>query len=622
MASIDELNAALVKADQAGDTQSAQIFANQIKQMRQPTVGGIADLIRGGPAPNDQNAAGQKVGGDTNPLMAGAAQFAQQAIPFDNYINAGAIYAAQHLLGKGQGGAKTPNTYDEDLAYARGTSQGEAEKHPIASGIGGTAGAIDQAILGGRALNALGRAVPVVGRVLTAVGPVSGQGVRNTIKAFSTGATIGTAQGIASGQDKPQAALTGAVSGGVGVVAGPVASWALNKLAGPSQRAIMALADHFGGKAVVEKAYDSFLKLTGQVPSMAQLADLKTQGKLQALAADNATIGEAAAKAANAGGAPLHEQLAAANSATRPQTAAGQTDFRDVQMNDVMNMPHPQTGVKLKDTPVPDPTGILADPHVEYALRPNTAINARIGQTSPVLQRVATGSATIEDVEIIRKALRDQQNSLMRPAPGSQNSRDPLLAKEFADVASKVEGLGIKADPDYGKALNQYRGLSHYTDGFQHGLTGRAMADVPQGDSLTSKALTTPMGIAGYEHGNALATAQQALERIAPGTVHPQQTAGVQQAGQATMAAVSHPGSVFQVYHAMKAAVPGLHLPEAVQQHVAKMLFSQDPRIVRQGIANLARGKASADDIRRLGAILGGTAAAQVGSYLSQGGAQ
>lgn len=635
MPDLDQLNAALVKADQAGDTQNAQIFANQIKQMRAST-GGVA--APASPPPNDANTAGQAAGAAESPVTAAIGQAAHQGtFGLNDYVNAGARYAAQRLTGQGD------DSYDADLAYSRGKSQGEATGHPIASTVGGTLGVVLGGAGVGTALKAA-KVIPGIAGLVDAAAPKAGQGLANVTKSAVTNAAVGGGLSLAQGDDLPTSGRNAAFAAVAGPIVGKVAGGVASKLAPAAQAALGKLVPSFNPNKLsatslasmdtlaktlnvspteLQQAYDSHIKLTGALPNIAQLSDFAAQGKLKALAAANPEIGDAAMTAAAAGNAPLHVQLAQAAQdkaslaqmgvAAMPQTSQGLLQARDQAMDRIMSAPGP-TGLALRDEPVTDPTGLLGDPHIEYALRPNTAVNARLNQNSPVLDNIARGQPTIGDVEVIRKALRDQQDNFMRPAPGAGSAKDPILAKEFGDIAQKVEGLGTSAatgHTDYGTALNGYRQVSRYETGFNHGFAGKAIGDAP--DNFTASDLATPMGAAGYAHGNALNRGQQALEAIAPSSVKSAATPDLGTAAKVAHAAVTPtPSTLASVVN----HVSGLSLPKNVQQVVAKQLFSNDPVVVKQGIANLRRAGQSADSIRQLGANIGGAAGAAITLHL------
>lgn len=653
MPSIDDLNAALLKADANGDSANAHLFANQIQQMRQS---GQANPPPAGPTSSSDvaNAAGLKAGADEGDVTAAIGQVARQGtFGLQNYINAGARSIAQRLTG-----VKDPDSFADNLQYSRGVSQGEASAHPLASTIGGVLGTV----LGGGAIakgaKLAGDAVPAAGRLITSLAPAKNAPIANVLKATGTNAAIAGAQSESNGDDLPTVGRNAAISAVAGPIVGkgasmiaskiePYAAAALgklvpsfnpDKLSVPSLQAHAALAKNLDMSPTdLSAAYDSFQKLTGALPNTAQITDLASQGKLKALAAANGDIADAAMTAAAAGKAPLHVQLQQAQAdranlasmgmVGRPQTSQAILSARDQAMDSMMAAPS-ANGTALRDEVVSDPTGLLKDPHIDYALRPNTQVNNRLNQASPVLDRINTmhtpsgtnpvggpGPVTIGDLDVIRKSLRDQQSAFMRPAPGANAARDPILAKEFGDMANKVEGLGTSPQTghsDYGTALAGYRQVSRYNTGFEHGLAGNAIHDAP--DDFTAADLKTPVGQAGYAHGNALARGQAALDAIAPNSVKSDTVPGVGAAASMAHAVTApSPYSLASVVNHLS----GMSLPKNVQGVVAKQLFSNDPVVVKQGIANLRRSGQSADDIRKLGAAVGGSAGASISSYLN-----
>lgn len=632
MPSLDDLNAALLKADANGDSVNAHLFANQIKQMRDS---GQAQPQPTGPtsAADAANLAGQAAGADESPVSAAIGQAAHQGtFGLNNYVNAGARYAAQRLAG-----VKNPDDFKTDVAYSRGKSQGEYVGNPIASTIGGILGSV----LGGGAIAKGVKVIPGAAALL----PKAGEGLSNLVKSATAGGTIGAVDSAANGDDVATTGRNAAISAVAGPIVGkgagvvmskiePYAAAALGKLVpsfNPDKLPVASLQAHQAlaknldmSPTELSQAYDSYQKLTGSLPNIAQITDLSSQGKLKALAAANSDIADAAMSAAGAGKAPLHVQLqqaaqdranlAAMGSAGRPQTSQAILSARDQAMTHMMNAPG-ANGTALRDEPVTDPTGVLQSTLVDYAMRPNSQVNARLNQPSPVLDNIQRGQTTINDIETVRKALRDQQSAFMRPAPGANTARDPAMANQFGDLANKVEGLGSSSQtghPDYGTALGGYRQISRYNTGFEHGLAGKGINDAP--DDFTANDLGTNMGKAGYAHGNALARGQAALDAISPSSVKPDNTPGVGAAASVAHAATApSPYSLASVVNHLS----GMSLPKNVQGVVAKQLFSNDPVVVKQGIANLRRAGQSADDIRKLGAAVGGSAGASISNYLN-----
>lgn len=549
------------------------------------------------------NAAGQAAGQNESPVGAAFGQAAQQGFfGLDNYVNAGARWAAQRLAG-------VPNAddYSTDLAYSRGQSQGEAEGHPVAATVGGVGGAL----LGGGALGQAVRAVRGASVAAKAPGAIA-----RLAGGAATGGISAGLQAVGQGQDTPtslQTAGLGALLGGPLSVVTPAV---VQRLLPAAQRAYALLAKTIGMKpddlAAAVSAHEA---ATGAKPSMGMIADSASQGRLHALAALNPELAAAARTAADQGGAPLHEQLAAltASGATKPQNAVDLSRLSAAQMTDAMDTVHPATGVPLRDAPAPDPNGVLTAPHIDFAMRPNTADNARLSQPSPVLDRIANGTQTVGDVDTVRKALRNTQDSYLLNAPGAQRVKDPALAKQFGDIATQVEDLGRNA-PDvggaYGAALDQVRADGDYGRGFKHGLSGKP-ATTPSDDD-TAVSLMTPSGLAGYTHGQALSVGQKALNTIAPPA-----TAGASGTTPAkafsTAASAVTGGVMGKIIHGV-GMLTGNAVSPQVQAVMAKQLF--DPASVDAGVANLRRAKVSQQAIADFARTVGGSTGASIANSL------
>lgn len=592
--------------------------------------GGGAPAPKSAPSAQDVAfSAGKEAGAAESPAMAGVRQAAQQGtMGLSNYINAGVRYAGQRLTG-----VDKPDDYATDLAYSRGESEGGIGAHPVAGTVGGVAGTV----MGGAAAKAALKATGVGNAILDAMSAKKGQAVGNVAKMAATGGAIGGGGALAEGQDVPDAAKTAALSAVAAPVAAKGAGIALNKLQPVASRAWQTMAETLGETpATLSAAANAFRTLTGADPELAQIVGLKSQGKLRDLAKANPTIAQAAMTAADRGGAPLHEQLQAsqATNPSRPQTQAGQTAARDDFMDSTMQ--------QIGHTPVHDTHGVLLSPHVEMALMPDTKLNARLdslggagssgGTGRAVLDRVLNNDTTLADVDFIRQKLRDQQSNFSNPSIGSEHPKNPEAAKEFGDMANKVEALGKRSHPDYGSALDQYRTISDYSDAFQHGLDGKSFADETNDTRLLKNMQGAQSKIqggvkmsrgenavkAGYEHGNALYQGQQALNAIAPGSVStPDAGPGARHIAQGAAAVAS--GGLNSVIHGLRALpVVGDRLPEKVQAVIAQQLFN--PKTTSQGIANLTRAGAQAKDMRQLAASIGGAAAKNISDYLDNKG--
>ena len=567
-------------------------------------------------------AQGYAAGAETGPLGAAAGQAARQGtFALSNYVDAAARNAVQKFKGNNE-------TYAQSLAFERGKSSGEMAAHPVAGTVGGVVGGLAPGVAA--ALTTGGAGDVAMAASDAAKAGVGANLARNAVVG-------GTAAGVASHSEGETPVQT-AEAVGAGAALSPLGiplSFGLSKLAPASVKAMAALADAIKVPAsALAAAYDSKLKLTGALPNMAELADDASQGRIQALAAKNGLIGSLANKAADAaGGVPAHEQLAAAAQARQAsvaqggpdiaQTDSGQHADRDAAMTAAMDEPHPATGVPLRKTPVNDQGGVLISQYVKNALKPNATASIQAGLStnnaaSPLQERFDNNTATMEDLDFARQRLRDMQMTYARPAIGATHMKDPLMAKEYANAAQQVEGLGRSTDSRYGNALDDFHAASQYTDGFNHGMTGRAIDDAGNADSMTRAALQTTVGKQGYDHGNALKQMQDISASFAPGIIKPQAQPGAGNAVQGAMAAVSH-SPVFGILHAAKATkgiMPQMS-PQA-QAIVGKNLFSRDPVVVKQAIANLQRAGHTKDTMRQVGAALGGNAAANIESHLSQ----
>jgi hypothetical protein len=316
---------------------------------------------------------GIAAGGDEGSVGAAIGQFAHQAtFGLQSLADAAAQYARDRVTGNMDRG------FSEDLAEARGRSEGEIGAHPAAGTVGGVLGGL----VGAKGVGSMIRGT----RFGNAIAAVPGEKIANVAKSAAVNAGIGGATSVVNGDNLPDAARNAGISAIAGPIVQKVATFALTKMQPAAARAYQALANTIGETPqTLQNAYNAFQHLTGRIPSMAELVGLQSQGQLRELAKANPRISEAAITAANMAGQPLHEQLGALNArgATMPQTARTLTDLRDNEMTAAMNTPHPHTGLTLNDTPVNDHQSLLLDPRVGYALRPNDALNARLGNVTP-----------------------------------------------------------------------------------------------------------------------------------------------------------------------------------------------------------------------------------------------
>lgn len=571
------------------------------------------------------NAAGQQEGarpGAFASVQAAAGQAANQmTFGLANYGGAAERWVAQHVVNGGTG-----DSFSTDLAYERGLSQGQIEGHPYAGTAGGVAGGT---IGAGKLLGTI-KGIGLVGKGIQALSASKRMGmIGNAVKNFAVNTAIGTGTSLAEGEDAPDAAKNGLISGAFGTAAHATAGFAFNRLAPPAQRAFALLAAKIHEPIdVLERAYDSHVRLTGAAPNMAQVASLKTQGQLRALAAANPEIGDAAAKASNFSALPFHDQVRIAQTASRPQTESDMLASRDTMMSNAMARTDPHTGVSLGNTPVPmtDPRAhaILTDPTVTYALQKNTRLlnPQSMFNNDALVEKIANNQMTISDVDAVRRALRNQQDVYSSREAGV--NRDPDIARQFGEAATQVESIGAAAHPAYRAALRDYRAASDYASAFSHALDGGSVNDLPTGDNQLARALTRPAGQAGYEHGRSVLAGKLALDAISPNSIRPEnEQIPAAHMAHAALAVVPGGGAWSHIWHGIKAMGGGpAKLPTAVQQTIARQLFDTDPNVVRQGFTRLRQAGAKAADIEQMKTLIGGAASANAARFLGNQGDQ
>lgn len=203
MASIAELEAALVNADAAGDASAARMLAGEITRMRSVSGAGDQSGVKG--------------------KTAAFATSALDGIP----IVGPAINAATDRVAAFAGSLTGDNTYDQELSRIQGlTSRAQAE-NPGASIAGSVAGGV------------LGTA-PLVAAAPAAFGAGSGGLGMRSIYSMLTGGAIGTGDAaVRSEGDLKSTAVGGGLGLGLGFI-GPGAAAGIG-------RGVTAIADKVGG---------------------------------------------------------------------------------------------------------------------------------------------------------------------------------------------------------------------------------------------------------------------------------------------------------------------------------------------------------------------------------------
>lgn len=310
----EQLIGALKQADAAGDTAGAQHIADIIKQQRAsaaapaPAAPAMPQANIPAPITRDQTGLGPelKVGPvSSDQVTAAAENFGHNMLGIGDVIGAGGRMIAQARAGQ-------PVDYDTASKQYQTQRNYLNAAHPIASTVGGVAGAVDTGVLGGAAIGAGAKAVglsSVLSPVTSALALKEGEVVGNIGRLGLAGAAAGGAQGAAQGagetaaaggspdqvaQAAAQGGEAGAALGGIGgPVVGTVAPVVAKAIAPLGAKAAAALARLMGeDPAVVQQAWSSFGAQAGRAPTMAELASMKAQSELAKAAKTSPSLGE------------------------------------------------------------------------------------------------------------------------------------------------------------------------------------------------------------------------------------------------------------------------------------------------------------------------------------------
>lgn len=508
MPSEQELVGALRQADQAGDTEGAHRIADMIRTQR----GSVS-------APQDRaKAAGQAAGASENPLVAGAMSAADSALfGGGKYVSAAARYVGQHATG-----VQNPDDFSTDLAYAHGEESGRSDAHPIASTVGGLAGAVGSGgLLGSAVEHGTGLAAKLA---LKANAPMA-----NLMRIVGSGAIAGGSYGAAHGAvanadqgavpalrgaatEGAEGAVGGAVLAPVGAGAAKVIGAAKTALTGDaSQKAIALFADKLGvTPARVQSLMDDFRTNTGHAPRLADIADAVTKANIEPIAnakqSSAAKMQNAATDATEALPGRMQGGIAAGGQTQTPFGPASQSTMRlgdamtyqKVQMDQAMgNRADPSALANQRVTITPQDAQVLQSPQVQDALHNDRTFRAKLGTAA---QNAATGAAdsslTVDDFDRLRHALRGAQQ---RATNVASPNHAPQMAQEYGAFADAVGQHVGQQYPDYGQALDAFHRQSDFIKGFSHADGGKSIYDAP--DNSLIGTLDTPEGRAGLEIG-------------------------------------------------------------------------------------------------------------------------
>lgn len=645
MAEIDDLYAALEKADKAGNAGDAREIAGHIRALESQ------------PAPTARPAA-------PTPTPAAAQE------PPSRMLEAGLVGATDAATFGAAGPvaaflASTASKFsDNPVTYAQARQrqadymrQLEEENWwsynagKAAGSVAGGLGIAKGAMAGAKALAGAGGAAGAVGEgavnALNYAAPVAGAGVKaNTARMAAAGAGSGLGTNLAEQgvkgieaattdvDERPDSALwdaTKATAGGA--VAGPLVGGAI---AGIGKAAVKArdvvTGDKLGGgwRFIARKlgvdpdtakiAMDDVERLTGQKASIAQIMDMKQQGVLADIAASKPSAGVAFRNAADEATEALPQQTrdllrgplgtprnaGEMEMATRAPADRFMADVR--QRGDSISLtPQEAKGLGSRDF-------IAATRDLPPELRSRVA-GALQGQNE----------LSTHELDIVRQHVGAWADS----TPGARNAAAPIRDRLMALAERSSPGYGAQTvrateagklrETGYtaGQGLESNTGVSGATmragpelEGYGEGAARRVWDTAGQGpqsagraldelssspnmqDALSSAYGRAPAGVV-IEGARALRSGQQALENIAPPRIRtPDDTGAVADVASAGIA-MAHGSPASKMFRAVK-ALGNISIPDEAAGKIAGMLTSSNPAQVKAAMGALRR--AGADD--------------------------
>lgn len=584
------------------------------------------------------------LGGVGNAVLAGGMHFVHQ-LPF---VGDAALTGARLIANQVNGEGGDWQNANHDVHTMLDSAQ---QQHPVSSTVGGVAGGVDAAVVGGGALKAA-EGLPIIGDGLAAISRATqlrkGQMLANAARMAAAGGAQGAAQGggeqAAAGNPGGiiPAALGGAAIGApAGAVGGTVVQGlgtAASKLApGLTGKVASTLAKVFGETASdIQSLWQSHIDETGRAPSMAELATYKQLGVINDFKQGSGTIAEALqARQAAAAGERSGNMVAqfTTDPATGTRISASPAEISNIRTAQG-DLDYPQSRA-APDFQIPTAEsealgGVSPADHIASEILPQ----AGLGKVDRVriMGDLQNGSLTAQDAQLIRSGLSE---SLSRNySPGLKG----LLA-DFDSFTHTPENAASAAPLD--RASDRFASNSRVVAGAEHGATitgastpgefGAVSAGNPSPEFAQGQALgandklaatsSTPQGATAL--AGRLATDQGLMDKLTT-TFGPDTAAALQRMGaaetraasnlqavsggapkiddkgiadvaQVSMALASH-GLGWKLIHAAK-AITGLEMPAAVQEKVAQYLT--DPKMVRQGLNLLTKAGASASALRR-----------------------
>lgn len=645
----------LAAQDAAGNTEQAQLLAQQIQQYRQanqatqPAKQAMAQQVAAQEAPHQAEDYASLPDWVPEPVRQAADAGRAFSNSMADSLTFGVAPAVGNYLGS-QVNALMGGNADQYRQERAALDAQNARQHPVASGAGNVAGMGAQIAAGAAVAPGM-------------MAARAGQPVANVAKAAALGggaAGLTTATHGGDARDIAGSAAAGAVAG---PIVGKATELGMARLAPAAKRAWKLIAKKMGVSPDDLAAYaQQFKATTGENPSVAQLMNAEGSGALRAFSAQNSTMAAgmqaAARQADDALPGAVTRAIDAAGQPKAPAFLAGVSPTARSsralanQLDDSMD----KAMAGVADDAVSVPMDLIEDPFFQRAL-PRSMRRKLSEELADAGDDVDDLIMSVRDIDTVRRRLRRMQNS-----PANLGEDYGSLADELADTAAQQS-------KGYATALDEYGKGARFIEGFEHSIRGGASAETASNAALRrslgtaegkagqqagvlvnarNQAQSSPQGAASLaddlagstsrakefadaapaqggqmtrERAQMLSAGRESQQRATPSSVNP----NVSEADAATHALVGageavaglHFAGVGRMMRAASRVFNSMELPEKAQREMAQALTSTDPAVVQNTIKQLRDAGANAAALKRLASVVSAETGVKTGEFLS-----
>jgi hypothetical protein len=452
--------------------------------------------------------------------------------------------------------------------------------------LGATAGFIAGIPLGAVATGPVAAGIGNSGRIGNAF--IQGGGrIGEAARVVGGGMVAGATEAAMHGEDIGTGALLGGVGGAIGgALAKPVAETVKRLAPGAQQQASRAwryLAQKLGVSVDdIERRVTQYRAANnGRDPSVQQIVADHDAGLLSEFGSMLPHAGaelRAGARAAERGagvtgaggqlpGAPRFLQNVTPENASQTAMLNARDEAMDAAMDSIRNNP------------------VSLDPDLILDINNIGALKGR--KWRGVLERLNTGTATIDDIDKVRKRLVKMNST------------------EFSvDVEDLLDDVRAAMPAEYQDAVDAYAAASRYIEAFELARGGTARGSIT--DAGHRATMRSAEGDAGYAFGETLREGADRARQSAPGMLRPEGgPAGGAQFGTAAadMAVGAQISGLRQLGQGIEKAIHGLAVPPEVQREIGAAIASTDPAQVRMVLQRLREAGATEDLMNRIRVI-------------------